>query len=304
MAALENIAQGKSKCTVLDNQTALREHFSSNIENINTLYKKGDIFLLRQVQVPDYWWEPRETEALLQPYYNTEENSNEIEIKDSNGNQIGFLRLLEMSKIDLSDYALKSDLPKNTNIQNKGFTNGETWYFPLGNMVIDNSGNYGNFSFSGRFGGWTKDNSATYQIMLMNRGNYNGDSITSTVQSQGKINEAQSIVDLVVSKNDDLSHTVYLKCSGYFLYNFNWETFQHSIIYDGTYSTSEPANIIWKLSTAPKTILSSDGIFSASEGVDSLSIFNSSTNTYKKYKLRMTSDTSDTGLEGYITFII
>ena len=39
MAALENIAQGKSKCTVLDNQTALREHFSSNIENINTLYK-------------------------------------------------------------------------------------------------------------------------------------------------------------------------------------------------------------------------------------------------------------------------
>ena len=49
MATIENIAQGKSKCTVLDNQTALREHFSSNIENINTLYKKGDIFLLRQV---------------------------------------------------------------------------------------------------------------------------------------------------------------------------------------------------------------------------------------------------------------
>jgi len=75
-----------------------------------------------------------------------------------------------------------------------------------------------------------------------------------------------------VSKNSDLSHTVYLKCNGYFLYNFNWTAFQHSITYNGTYTTTEPSNIIWKLSTAPKTTLTASGAFSATGGINASKI--------------------------------
>lgn len=157
-------------------------------------------------------------------------------------------------------------------ISKQGNTNTETWYFPLGSMAIDNSGNFGNFTFTGRLGGWIKDNSATYSIMLMNRGSYDGNTITSTVSASGIVDSALSLCDIVVSKNSDLSHTVYLKCNGYFLYNFNWTAFQHSITYNGTYTTTEPSNIIWKLSTAPKTTLTASGAFSATGGINASKI--------------------------------
>lgn len=153
----------------------------------------------------------------------------------------------------------------------KGNASTNVWYFPLGIMVIDSSDNYGNFIFNGRFGGWTNDNSATFQIMLMNRsGSTDGSTITSTVSASGKVDSALSLCDIIVCKNDDLSHTVYLKCTGYFLFNFEYNEYQHSINYNGSYITEEPSNIIWKLSEAPKTIVSETGVFSASGGIDGL----------------------------------
>ena len=165
-----------------------------------------------------------------------------------------------------------SDLSNIPIIANKGHSNGATWYFPLGEMVIDNSGNFGNFTFDGRIGGWTNANSAVYSIMLMNRGNYDGSIITSTVSASGAVDAALGICDIVVAKNSDLSHTVYLACTGYFLFNFAWTAYQHAIAYDGTYSTTAPSDIIWRLSTAPKTILSVSGVFSASGGIDATTL--------------------------------
>lgn len=153
-------------------------------------------------------------------------------------------------------------------ISYKGNADSETWYFPLGKMEIDNSGNYGNYTFTGRLGGWTNANTAVYSIMLMNRGNYDGNSITATVSASGQVDAALALTDIVVAKNDDLSHTVYLKCTGYFCYDFAYTKYQHSITYDGSYSTTAPSNIIWTLSGAPKTILSADGSFSASGGIN------------------------------------
>lgn len=169
----------------------------------------------------------------------------------------------------LSDYpALVSAITVGTeNIQNKDYTGGATWYFPLGKMAIDNSGNFGNFTFTGRFGGWVNGNTATYSIMLMNRSDYSGDNITSTVSASGAVSEALSICDIVVAKNSDKSHTVYLKCNEYFVFDFAYTAFQHEIIYNGTYTTTAPSDIKWTLSGAPKTILSSTGVFTATGGV-------------------------------------
>ena len=160
-----------------------------------------------------------------------------------------------------------SDLKNIPIVSNKAYTNGNTWYFPLGSMVIDDSGNYGNFTFTGRLGGWTNQNAATFSIMLMNRANYDGNVITATVSASGQVTNALAITDIVVAKNSDLSHTVYLKCNGYFCFDFAYTEYQHSIIYDGSYSTTAPSDIIWTLSEAPKTILSADGSFSASGGI-------------------------------------
>lgn len=201
-------------------------------------------------------------------------------------------------------------------INKQGNTSTETWYFPLGSMVIDNSGNYGNFTFTGRIGGWTKDNSATYSIMLMNRGSYDGNTITSTVSASGKVSEALAICDIVVSKNSDLSHTVYLKCHGYYLYNFNWTAYQHSVTYNGTYTTTEPSNIIWKLSSAAKIVLGADGSFSASGGFSGLATvatsgsYNDLTNKPtvvvgdKTYKIEVSSTPPTVDDTSVITFVV
>ena len=188
-----------------------------------------------------------------------------------------------------------SDLSNIPVISNKAYSNGQTWYFPLGSMVIDNSGNYGNFTFTGRLGGWTNANAATFSIMLMNRANYNGDVITATVSASGEVANALAITDIVVAKNSDLSHTVYLKCNGYFCFDFAYTQYQHSIIYNGSYSTTAPSDIIWTLSGAPKTILAADGSFTATGGIDAT--------TLAGYGLRIVEDENDPGRTGYITVI-
>lgn len=183
---------------------------------------------------------------------------------------------IESKGVDVSSTATLSDYPALVSaisvgddkvISYKGNTGSATWYFPLGKFQIDNSGNYGNFTFTGRLGGWTNDNVAVYSIMLMNRANYTGDTITSTVSAMGKISSALGICDLVISKNSDLSHTLYIKCTGYFCFDFSYTEFQHEIIYDGAYTTTTPSDIIWRLSTAPKSELSASGVFTATGGV-------------------------------------
>lgn len=210
---------------------------------------------------------------------------------------------IESKGVDVSDNAKISDYPAlvsaitmgTENIQKQAYTGGATWYYPLGKMVIDNSGNYGNFTFTGRFGGWVNSNTATYTIMLMNRANYDGNTITSTVSASGAITQALNCCDIVVSKNSDKSHTVYLKCKDYFVFDFAYTAFQHEIIYDGIYTETEPSDIIWQLSTAPKTILYPNGSFEATGGINATSL--------SGYGLRVVTDVNDTGKVGYITII-
>ena len=256
IADIINIASGKCNSFIFDTIDDL-DIWLSNTSNIDIL-STGDIFLIKDINVPDYWW-------------------------DGSSKQI-----LETTKIDLSSYAPKDhkhtttdisnltpvaisgsykDLSNIPIVSNKGNAGSDIWYFPLGEMVIDNSGNYGNFTFTGRFGGWIDNNTAVYSIMLMNRGRYDGNIITSTVSAYGNVAEALSLTDIVVAKNNDLSHTVYLKCTGYFCFDFSYTEYQHTINYNGSYITEEPANIIWRLSEAPKTILSTNGVFSASGGI-------------------------------------
>ena len=259
---ITNIASGKCASFVFDtvNDLDLWLSEASNTEGL----KIGDIFLIIDVGVPDYWW-------------------------DGNTKQI-----LETTKIDLSSYATKGhthtagaidglasvatsgsykDLSNIPIISNKASTGSDTtvWYFPLASMVIDDSSNYGNLVLNGRFGGWEDSNTATFQIMLMNRSAArDGNTIMATVSASGYVDSALPLCDIIIQRNDDGSDTVYLKCTNYFLFNFEYAEFQHYIIYDGSYVTEEPTNIVWRLSEAPKTVVSPTGVFSASGGIEGL----------------------------------
>ena len=76
------VASGKCKAFTFDTVEAL-DAWLSNGENTAGL-NNGDVFYIRAVGVPDYWWD-----------------------KDSQSKQI-----LETTKVDLEEYALKAELPE------------------------------------------------------------------------------------------------------------------------------------------------------------------------------------------------
>lgn len=154
-----------------------------------------------------------------------------------------------------------------TNGQHISNKNSGTYYFPLATMVQDNSSNFGNITIAGRIGGWEQSNSANFEIMMLNRSSArDGNTITATVSASGEVDTALTKCDIVVYRQDDTSNIVYLKTTGYWLYDFDWSVYQHSVIYDGSKSANTPAGtLIWSLSTAPKTILSTDGTLYATK---------------------------------------
>lgn len=76
------VANGKCKSYVFDTVDALDAWLAVQ-ENTEAL-KTGDVFLIRDVGVPDYWWDTG----------------------------TGTKQILETTKVDLSDYALKTEIPK------------------------------------------------------------------------------------------------------------------------------------------------------------------------------------------------
>ena len=128
-------------------------------------------------------------------------------------------------------------------------------------MVADNASNYGNITISGRLGGWEQSNSANFDIMMLNRSSArDGNTITATVSASGEVEQALSKCDIVVYRQSDTSEIVYLKLSGYWLYDFDWSVYQHSINYSAT-NVTPTGTLVWSLSSAPKTILNTSGDF-------------------------------------------
>ena len=98
----ENLANGRCKTYVFDDKATLQAWIETldaeTLEELNS----GDIFLLRSVGEPDYWWEPVGEVALLAAY------SDEDIVVDGKG----AARILETTKVDFSildEYAHKQN---------------------------------------------------------------------------------------------------------------------------------------------------------------------------------------------------
>ena len=97
--------------------------------------------------------------------------------------------------------------------------------------------------------------------MMLNRSSArDGNTITATVSASGMVEQALTKCDIVVYRQDDTSEIVYLKLSGYWLYDFDWNVYQHSINYSAT-NVTPTGTLVWSLSAAPKTILDASGKF-------------------------------------------
>ena len=98
----ENLANGRCKTYVFDDKATLQAWIETldteTLEELNS----GDVFLLRSVGEPDYWWEPVGEVALLAAY------SDEDIVVDGKG----AARILETTKVDFSildEYAHKQN---------------------------------------------------------------------------------------------------------------------------------------------------------------------------------------------------
>ena len=96
---ITEIASGKCNADAFDTVDAMTTWL--NTGNNAAGLKLGDVFYIRAVDVPDYWWEPIRDGTELSKY--TE--------KDVIISGIGAARILETTKVKLEDYALIANVP-------------------------------------------------------------------------------------------------------------------------------------------------------------------------------------------------
>ena len=96
---IREIASGKCKADAFDTVEAMAAWLSDPANT--TDLKLGDVFYIRDIGVPDYWWEPIKERVELRQY-----TVNDIVISG-----VGAARILETTKVELEDYALIANVP-------------------------------------------------------------------------------------------------------------------------------------------------------------------------------------------------
>lgn len=124
---MREIASGKCKADAFDTVEDMTTWLSDTNNTANL--KLGDVFYIRAVDVPDYWWEPIVDDVELSKY--TE--------KDVIISGIGAARILETTKVALEDYVLTKDAPtiKVNNAVNADTISGKTIQVITGGQPAD-----------------------------------------------------------------------------------------------------------------------------------------------------------------------
>lgn len=163
-------------------------------------------------------------------------------------------------KTNDSRLANTNNIPRLTKQANAGAS---YEYVEIARLPIDNAGNYSSVIITGRAGGWVNGNMAYWEVMLTNRADYTGNNVAASVVASGAWSAAQSITDIVVYKQADLSAIVYAKVTSYYAYDLSYQTFQATPTYTGT-AVTPTGTQIWAMSTAPKLAVDQSGIISGS----------------------------------------
>lgn len=131
---------------------------------------------------------------------------------------------------------------KSFKCSHQGYTNNANWYFPVAKLPKDDAGNYASAIVNGRIGGWTADNMSQFSALAWQRGNYSGTqgAVKGWIIPANTKDSALNIADLVLYYQSDLSAILYVKCYGYYTFDFDVSLYQSSCVklFDGTYVTT------------------------------------------------------------------
>lgn len=158
------------------------------------------------------------------------------------------------SPLDTSkDVALLEDVDARANLyrytKSQYNSSSSSWYYPIANLPIDNSGNSASVIINGRFGGWTNANMAKIDLLLTNRSDYSGNNVTASGSIKGPYTGALAMCNVVVYKQTDKSAIVYLKCDSYFAFDITADYYQATKSWTGNYTTTPSGTLIWSTAT-------------------------------------------------------
>lgn len=120
------------------------------------------------------------------------------------------------------------------------------WYYPIAQLPADNSSNYASLIISGRIGGWVSDNMSYVNALVWNRSG-TGIALMDIAGAASSMAAVWGPCEIVVYTDADATtDTVYLRARSYFTFDIDIELFQSTatILYDGTYLTTEPTGTL------------------------------------------------------------
>ena len=161
-----------------------------------------------------------------------------------------------------------------TRISKQGYISSGYEYYELATLPIDNAGNYASIIFNGRIGGWVgTQNVAYFTALLSNRSNYTGDNLSASVQLMGMGSAGLAISTIVAYKQTDLSTKLYIKVNGYYTFDFSYQKYQSSTLYNYTGTSVTPTGTeIWDLKDADCISVDLAGNLSVSGTVDGVDV--------------------------------
>lgn len=207
-------------------------------------------------------WVTKDEHAMYVDIKNDQKDSVRIKLYDNLENDIVNLKNEVATSVkgltnSLNNKTNTSVMPNNNGeiktkyrVAQKGNTSGATWYYPLCELPVNNTGNYASVIAVGRLGGWTSDNMSYISALVWNR-DTPGITTIDLGGRAGASSTVYNVADLVLYVNSTsataaATATLYAKCTGYFVFDLNLELFQSTgkIIYDGSYLTATPTGTL------------------------------------------------------------
>ncbi len=131
---------------------------------------------------------------------------------------------------------------------------GSDAYYRLATFPIDDGGNFASLIVTGRLGGWTNGNMASWNILLANRSDANnGTTVKAAVSAIGEVTAAIGCCDLVVYAQPDKSAILYVRAPAdqYFAFDLAYNSMQATPAFTGV-AEAPTGTGVWHLSSAPR----------------------------------------------------
>lgn len=142
-----------------------------------------------------------------------------------------------------------------TNVADDGHYDDWT-YFPLATLPPDSPTNASSLSISGRLGGCLNSDIGNWSILLTNRGDFSGGTITAMVVGNGELRSTDPIwnaVDIAIFQQVDTSAVVLLKLRYFHVYDMNVKMRQGTLDWAPDNAPVTPTGtLIWTLKESDK----------------------------------------------------